>query len=320
MANAASDAVFAQLRLGAQFDGKRWKKHIDMFEEASAAAARQGERRCRGRRPVGSALHGPLGAPGAPPPRWLHSTQLPLAMHAGEELRRKAEEAAAAADAAWAAMDAEEDEQEPEGSQEEDSEHSGSEEEGSEGESGSEEEDEDAAGQHAKKRKLLHGAAAGGEDGEEQGTDDEGIELFKGQREQRGAAGLASPAAAFVDHEPQVGARVASGWPSLGCSLPAVEAGPQLVRAGLLASPTKQLLVPRAMSPSCLPLWPQVHTKDPFEEANVIRKAHRIKARGSLGRGRADAPCKGSHARAPNRIAAMQASHSSSAPPPMPVR
>lgn len=63
MANAASDAVFAQLRLGAQFDSKRWKKHIDMFEEASAEAARRSENPHRQHWPAGSTLHVLLRAP-----------------------------------------------------------------------------------------------------------------------------------------------------------------------------------------------------------------------------------------------------------------
>lgn len=123
-------------------------------------------------------------------------------MHAGAEVRRKAEQAAAAAFAAEQPSEGEEeqqDEEQDEGSEDEGSEQSGSEQEGSEAES--EEEGEYAAERRAKKRKLRHGTAAGGGKAE-----DEGIELFKGQREQRGAAGLASPAAAFVDHEAQVGA------------------------------------------------------------------------------------------------------------------
>ena len=203
MANAAAQAVFAQLRLGAQFDGKRWKKHIDMFEEAAAEVARQSERRPGVRQPVGSTLHGPLGAPAAVPTPVSSSRPSNLAMHAGAEVRRKAEEAAAASFAAEQPSESEHEEEEPESIEDEGSEQSGSEQEGSEGEG--EEEGEEAAGQRAKKRKLRHGAAGGGE-GDEQGSDDDGIELFKGQREQRGAAELASPAAAFVDHEPQVGA------------------------------------------------------------------------------------------------------------------
>lgn len=208
MANAASDAVFAQLRLGAQFDSKRWKKHIDMFEEASAEAARRSENPRRQHRPAGSTLHVLLRAPAPLLPLGTAPPTLSLAMHAGAEVRRKADQAAAAAFAAEQPSEGEEEEEQEEeqeeGSEGEGSEQSGSEQEGSEAES--DEEGEDAAERRAKKRKLRHGAAAAGGKAEEQDTDDEGIELFKGQREQRGAAGLASPAAAFVDHEPQVGA------------------------------------------------------------------------------------------------------------------